>query len=525
MGGRDKASEQVEHDTAAPPLEETALGSPADLHATDVLGPDADPAAATEQVRPNPALQSAAGPTGPGDRKAGRNAAWMRQTGSAVRHGADEAMGAADAVYGRIQRITQAEGAGQSGLAPVIELNAVVATGDLLVTVALATSLFFSVQPGEARPKVALYLLVTMVPFVILAPVIGPVLDRLRGGRRFAMATTSLVRALLALVLAKTIASGSLAVYPAAFGCLAASRAYGVSRSAVIPRVLPVGTSLVRANSRINLFTLIATLVATPIGYGLGKLDHALPLLLAALVFFVGTWLALRLPKHVDSDAGEVSAQLRREDHGLDDKERTLAQTMPDKRLRSVGVSVLTALRATGALRAFAGYMALYFAFMLRTNSIGGLRNLTAIGLVAGAIAVGGGLGSLVGGWLKARAPEGIVTGCITISAIVAVLTAFYYNLPMVLLACGLAGLAPSLAKLSLDAMIQRDTIEHVRTSAFAKSETLMQLCWVLGAGLGLVMPSSHPVLALSVCAIWLCVVTLLTGKSLTDQHSAAKAA
>src|SRR6185312_10338997 len=134
------------------------------------------------------------------------------------------------------------------------------------------------------------------------------------------------------------------------------------------------------------------------------------------------------------------------------------------------------------------------------------------------------GLGSLVGGWLKARAPEGIVTGCITVSAIVTVLTSFYYNLPMVLLACGLAGLAPSLAKLSLDAMIQRDTVEQVRTSAFAKSETLMQLCWVLGAGLGLVMPSSHPVLALSTCAVWLCVVTLITAKSLTDQRHSSSA-
>jgi hypothetical protein len=281
----------------------------------------------------------------------------------------------------------------------------------------------------------------------------------------------------------------------------------------------------VRANSRLNLFTLFATLAATPIGYGLGKVNEALPLLLAALVFFAGTALALRLPKHVDSDEGEIKAQLSREDHGLDPHEAKIARTLPDKRLRAVGLSVVMALRATGALRAFAGYMALYFAFMLRTNSIGGLKNLTAIGLVAGAIAIGGGLGSLVGAWMKARAPEGIVAGCIALSAIVSVMTAFYYNLPMVLLCCGLAGLLPSLAKLSLDAMIQRDTLEAVRTSAFAKSETLMQLCWVLGAGLGLVMPSSHPVLALSTCAVWLSLVTLLTGKSLTDYRAMQNAA
>ena len=540
MGGPDDGTWPVGHGSdLGGSLDETLLGDPADLHETEAVGvakgkgvksangsaADASANARTQQTsRPatmtDPNAPTSAIPTAAASAKSARGPAWMRQTTGAVKHGADVGADVADAVYGRIQRITGAEGAGESGLSHVIELNAVVATGDLLITVALASSLFFSLQPNEARSKVALYLVVTMVPFVLLAPVIGPLLDRLRGGRRFAMATTALIRAVLALVLAKTIASGSLAVYPAAFGCLAASRAYGVSRSAVIPRVLPSGTSLVRANSRINLFTLFATLAATPIGYGLGKLNSALPLLLAALVFFAGTALALRLPKHVDSDEGELKAQLRREDHGLDPREARIAQRMPDKRLRSVGENVLMALRATGALRAFAGYMALYFAFMLRTNSIGGLKNLTAIGLVAGALAVGGGLGSLVGGWLKARAPEGIVVGCLAISAIIAVMTAFYYNLPMVLLCCGLAGLLPSLAKLSLDAMIQRDTLEAVRTSAFAKSETLMQLCWVLGAGLGLVMPSSHPVLALSVCALWLLLVTLLTAKTINDQRA-----
>jgi hypothetical protein len=527
MGGPQDPTHRVDQPKAGePPLDETLLGDPADLHDTDVVGGgDGGARGGDARGRAGSGQDSAKAGAGrseaPGEAsRAARTPAWMRQTSGAVKHGADVGADVADAVYGRIQKITRAEGAGESGLSHVIELNAVVATGDLLITVALATSLFFSLQPNEARPKVALYLLVTMVPFVVLAPVIGPVLDRLRGGRRFAMALTSLIRALLALVLAKTIASGSLAIYPAAFGCLAASRAYGVSRSAVIPRVLPPGTSLVRANSRINLFTLFATLAATPIGYGLGKISHAAPLVLAALIFFAGTAMALRLPKVVDSDEGEITAQLRRDDHGLDAREERIARTLPDKRLRSVGLSVVMALRATGALRAFAGYMALYFAFMLRTNSIGGLKNLTAIGLVAGAIAIGGGLGSLVGGWLKARAPEGIVAGCIALSAIIVVLTAFYYNLPMVLLCCGLAGLLPSLAKLSLDAMIQRDTMEAVRTSAFAKSETLMQLCWVLGAGLGLVMPSSEPVLALSVCAVWLALVTLLTGKSLTDYRA-----
>jgi MFS family permease len=431
----------------------------------------------------------------------------------AVRHSAGGAADAADAVYGRIQRVTHAEGAGASGLAHVIEMNAVIAAGDLLITLALATSLFFSVQPNEARTKVALYLVITMVPFALLAPLIGPLLDRLRGGRRFAMALTALLRALLALVLAKTISSGSLAVYPAAFGCLAASKAYGVSRSAVIPRVLPQGATLVRANSRISMAALAATTIATPIGLGFKLIGAGWILGFAALLFFVGTWLAVRLPKHVDSNEGEVKAQLRKHDRGTDEE---MAATMPDRRLRSVGASIILGLRANAALRACSGFVTLFFAFLVRQHALGGLRNLTAVGVIAAALTVGSAFGSVLGAWLKDRAPEAIITGVLAAIAVVAVVAAFFYGLPAVLALAALTGLAPALAKLSLDALIQRDVAEQVRASAFARTETWLQLAWVVGGGIGLLLPSNG-VLGLSVLAAMLCVVALLTGKALVD--------
>jgi MFS family permease len=431
----------------------------------------------------------------------------------AVRHSAGGAIDAADAVYGRIQRVTHAEGAGTSGLANVIEMNAIIAAGDLLITLALATSLFFSVQPNEARTKVALYLVITMVPFALLAPLIGPLLDRLRGGRRFAMALTALLRALLALVLAKTITSGSLVVYPAAFGCLAASKAYGVSRSAVIPRVLPEGTTLVRANARIGLAALAATTTATPIGLGFKLLGPGWILGFAAVLFFFGTWLAIRLPRHVDSNEGEVKAQLRKRDRGPD---APLAETMPDRRLRSVGPSIILALRANAALRTCSGFMTLFFAFLVREHSLGGLKNLTAVGVIAAALTIGSACGAVLGAWLKDRAPEAIVTGVLALIAVVAVLAAFFYSLPMVLALAMLTGLAPALAKLSLDALIQRDVLERVRASAFARTETWLQLAWVIGGGIGLLLPSNG-VLGVSVLATMLCVMALLTGKALVD--------
>ena len=58
------------------------------------------------------------------------------------------------------------------------------AGADAFFTVSLADSLFFNVSVEAARPRLLLYLLITMAPFVVLAPLIGPFVDRVRGGQR-----------------------------------------------------------------------------------------------------------------------------------------------------------------------------------------------------------------------------------------------------------------------------------------------------------------------------------------------------
>src|SRR4051794_39911632 len=180
----------------------------------------------------------------------------VRRSGRAV---VRTVRGGAGAVRRRVRRHTHAGGAGESGLAKLIELHAVNSAGDMLITVALASTIFFSVPTGEARGRVALYLLVTMAPFALLAPVIGPLLDRIPHGRRAAMAMSMLARALLALALAGAVDTGDLELYPAALAVLVSSKAYGVVRSAVVPRLLPPTFSLVKANSRVTLAGLLAT--------------------------------------------------------------------------------------------------------------------------------------------------------------------------------------------------------------------------------------------------------------------------
>lgn len=418
----------------------------------------------------------------------------------------------------RIRRYTESGGARESGLSRLIELHAVNTAGDLLITLALAQSVFFGVQPGQARGKVALYLVITMVPFVVLAPVIGPLLDRFGHGRRLAMAVTMTARLVLALIMARTVSGdANLALYPAAFGCLAASKAYGVTRSAVIPRLVPHGSTLIKANSRTSMASILATFAFAPIGGLLVHLGAAYCLLGAAVVFAFGAYLAIRLPAHVDSAEGEQKAQLKKKDRNMDPR---LEETMPNLRLRSVGPAVMLALRANAAFRCFSGFLTIFMAFLVRYHPLAGYKDLVAIGMIAGAAAVGNAVGTSLGSILKARAPEGVISTMLALTTGAVLACAFYYNLITVLTVAAVAAMSAALAKLSLDALLQRDTLERVRTSAFARSETLLQLAWVVGGGLGIAMSfpgNGNGTFAFIVAAVALLAVCVVTLKALSD--------
>ncbi|MFF8284933.1 MFS transporter [Streptomyces albus] len=412
----------------------------------------------------------------------------------------------------RIRRATHAGGAGESGLGKLIELHAVNSAGDMLITVALASTVFFSVPTGEARGRVALYLAVTMAPFALLAPVVGPLLDRLPHGRRAAMAAAMLARALLALSMAGAVATGGLELYPAALGVLVSSKAYGVVRSAVVPRLLPPRISLVKANSRVTLAGLLATGAAAPAAAGLHALGARWPLYGAFALFLVGTFLSFSLDPKVDSAKGERPARLtksaepgdgegteparsgagageRRPREGAGAGEPQRREGAPRPGLRTVGGAVLNALSANAALRGLSGFLTFFLAFLLREHPLHGLSAAVSLGLAGVAAGAGNALGTALGAWLRARAPEVIITAVLLCALGVTVTATVFYGPVAVTAVAATAGIVQALGKLSLDALIQRDVPEQVRTSAFARSETLMQMSWVLGGGLAMVLP------------------------------------
>jgi hypothetical protein len=323
-----------------------------------------------------------------------------------------------------------------------------------------------------------MYLLVTMLPFALLAPVVGPVLDHFRHGRRYALATTMLGRAFLAYMISEHV--GGFTLYPAAFGILVLSRAYGVARSAAVPRVIPRGLGLSEAGARASVFGTLAGAIVAPIGLAAAAFGSAWPLRVSMLVFVFGMVTSLRLPPRADADPPEaVPRPLQR----------------PGRKGTKVlsGRIVVASLVGSATLRAMYGFLALYLAFAIRGDTMPDrflawdLPQQTALGVVAGGLAVGSFLATAVGTRLRIHRPTQLQAGGIVLTGVAAIVAAIDPGLPSAMLLCLVMATASGLAKLAVDAVIQERIPEGVRASAFAHSETLLMVAWVSGGALGLV--------------------------------------
>jgi MFS family permease len=378
----------------------------------------------------------------------------------------------------RVQAASRADGADESGLTQLLWVNALHMAGDAMIAVSLAGTLFFAAATNAQRSNVALYLLVTMAPFAVLAPVIGPALDRLQRGRRWAIAASQLGRALLAIVMAAHFHDFWL--YPAALGTLVLSKALNVLRAAVVPRVLPPGLPLTSANSRLSVFGLITAGVVGGLGAGIAKVfGFQAELWVTAAVFVVGGVLAVRLPAHVDVPAGEEQAGVL----------RTGSTARVGRRRRPVSPHVTTALRANAALRFLGGFLTIFSAFLVEATVPGGWRATLTLGAIAAAAGLGSIVGTAVGSRLRSVSPDRLVLVSAAVAAGVTVLAAVFFGLWMAAVVAGVSAVTNALGKVALDAIIQREVPDSLRASAFARSETLLQLAWVVGGALGIAIP------------------------------------
>lgn len=336
-------------------------------------------------------------------------------------------------------------------------------SGDALFAIGLAGSVFFSLDFNSARWRVALYLVLTIAPFAVAAPLIGPAIDRIRGGRRWIIVGSLLLRAILALLVTQHMQS--LLFYPEAFGMLVLQKIYSISKSAVVPGTVHNDAELVEANSKLTVLSALAVVVAAVPGGILLKLGGgAWSVGLSGIVFVVGTVMALRLrPTVVAVDP-------------VDETERA--------ELRSAGI--LLASSAMGLLRGIVGFLSFMLAFGFKDRG----APLWELGLVAAFAQFGFFVGAVLAPRIRRLlTEERILIASLALTVGAGIACALIGGLAGSALLSMLVGMTGSTAKQAFDSIVQRDAPDANRGRSFARFETRFQLVWVVGALLPIVIP------------------------------------
>jgi MFS family permease len=118
-----------------------------------------------------------------------------------------------------------------------------------------------------------------------------------------------------------------------------------------------------------------------------------------------------------------------------------------------------------------------------------GVREVVALGAVAVAAGVGNAAGAFLGNRLGQRAPLRVATGMLLLASVSAIATAALYSLVTLVVLGLVTGAFAQLGRLCLGAIVQSDTDEAMHSRVFAQTETRLQGAWVVGGGLGTVLP------------------------------------
>ena len=312
--------------------------------------------------------------------------------------------------------------------------------GDTAMAVALADSLFLSISPDAARTKVLLFLAVSMAPFAVVAPLVGPFVDRMKGGQRMVVVLVGVLRAFVLVGMASSL--DSLTLFPLAFAALILGKTYAIAKSAIVPTTVNDESKFVESNSKLGQISgITGFVVAGPVA-ALQLIDTRAALGLGVIAFLAASLNAYRLPK-MAIQVGQSDAREEEELHSP---------------------SIVAASIAMRTLRFAVGFMFFHLAFWLRQEIAGtawfglaiGLSGLATLGAnFAGPYLVFVVLIALFATWY-----DRVVGGIVLVAAVNA---------------------AAAIGRLAFEATVQRDAPDANRGKVFARFETQNQIAWVCG--------------------------------------------
>jgi MFS family permease len=362
---------------------------------------------------------------------------------------------------------------------------------DGLFQAGLATLFFFSPENATTATGVAAAFAVLLLPFTLVGPWAGVLLDRWR--RRQVLLVGNLVRTGLTLLTALLMLTTGVspAIYVLALVILSVNRFLLSALSASLPRVVD-GPLLLTANS----ITPTLGTISNGIGLGIGLLlglvlpdgrpKDAASLVVAAVLMTTAAFAATRIDRdRLGPDTRAAGAELRQAlgvlGRGLVDGARYLVRRGTPG--RALGVM---------AVHRFL-YGAVFIASILIARNLlsdpaDARAGLITFGTIGAALGVGFAL-AIVATPLAAAVigPHGWIVTCLLMAAATQALLVVTVARPAVLAGSFVLGLAAQGAKIAVDTIVQRDTADEFRGRAFALYDVLYNAAFVGAAALAAV--------------------------------------
>jgi hypothetical protein len=367
------------------------------------------------------------------------------------------------------------------------------AAGDAAMAVALADSVLFSIDADAARGRVLLFLAISFVPFLFVAPLIGPAIDRMAGGRRLVIQIVTLLRVGISVAMAFYITS--LLLFPLAFGAMVLQKTYAISKSALVPSVVRSDEELVEANSKLGLISgLVGFIAVLPAGL-MQLIGGPTPTLLySAAIFGVAFMGATRLPREVvaSKSAGRTE---RAELHSS---------------------AVVLASSAMLLARATVGFTFFHLFFWFRRQDAG----LVWFGLSIAFASLLTMAGNLSAPRIRKRMrEETMLVGALAIIAVAGVGTAVIGGVVGGVLLAGSVNFSAAIGRLAFESILQSGAPDANRGRAFAQFETRFQLAWVAAGVVPVLLqpPGRVGFIVVGIIGASACVLYVLGNKAVRD--------
>jgi len=324
------------------------------------------------------------------------------------------------------------------------------------MVVALADSFFFDVDLDAARSRILLFLLVSFAPFVVLAPLIGPVIDRIRGGRRFVVQLVAVARIVVQLLMMRYV--DQLALFPLVFVALVLQKTYVVSKSALVPSVVRSERELVEANSKLGLIAGVTGAVAVvPAGLLQIVFGATATLGYGVVLFGIALVAATKLPREV-----------------------VIVSTSDGRRTPlDLPAPLMAAADAMLLLRVCVGFLLFHLAFWLRGEGYGAVWFGAAVAVSTAGVMLGNAVAPRV---RRAMREETMIVSALALPAAVGLATAVFGGPVAGIALAGSVNFSAAICRLAFESIVQRDAPGVNRGQVFARYETRFQFGWVVGA-------------------------------------------